>query len=128
MYIGVHLLPVKNCVAPGQPRLLRKVDKVFLASLKQKMVADPTAPGQYLHTAIGGFKYSKDETTHGYSWMHAYSNGIGTPPIAAFCKDAHIKGPEDFKLVHQKVYKYEVLGGLHGVIARQELLEECPGN
>lgn len=53
---------------------------------------------------------------------------LGTPPIAALCKDTHIKGPEDFILAHQQVYKYEVLGGLHGVTARQELLEEDPGN
>ena len=59
--------------------------------------------------------------------MHTYYY-TGTPPIAAFCKDSHVKGPEDFKPVHQKVYKYEVLGGLHGVTARQELLEEYPGN
>lgn len=40
----------------------------------------------------------------------------------------HVKGPQDFNPSHKKVYKYEVLGGLHGTIARQELLQEDPGN
>ena len=44
----------------------------------------------------------------------------GTPPIAVLYKD--IKDTGDFNPMHEKVYKYEVLGGLHGVTARQELI------
>lgn len=35
-----------NCIAPATTRLLRKVDKLFVEGLKQKMREDPTAPGQ----------------------------------------------------------------------------------
>lgn len=52
----------------------------------------------------------------------------GIPPIAVLCKDAHIKEANDFNLSHKNVYRYEVLGGLHSVTARQELLQQHPGD
>ena len=52
---------------------------------------------------------------------------LGTPPIAVLCKDGHIRASDDFNPLHKNIYKYEVLGGLHGTVARQELLQEYPG-
>ena len=34
-----------NCVTPATTRLFRKVDRIFVEALKQKMREDPTAPG-----------------------------------------------------------------------------------
>ena len=50
LFIGVHFLPVRNCVGPAPTRLLRKVDTLFVKKLKQKMCDDPTAPGTYAQT------------------------------------------------------------------------------
>ena len=49
----------------------------------------------------------------------------GIPPLALLCTDVAAKNSF---LPHLKdQYKYEVLGGLHTVTARKELLEEIPG-
>ena len=46
-------------------------------------------------------------------------SGIGIPPLAVQCKD--IRSKDGFEERLKNVYHYEVLGGLHGVTARQEL-------
>lgn len=55
-------------------------------------------------------------------------DATGIPPIAVLCKDHHIKEANDFNHAHKKVYRYEVLGGLHRTTAQQELLLENPGD
>ena len=49
----------------------------------------------------------------------------GTPPLALHCIDVSKK--EDFLEHLAGQYTYEVLGGMHTVAARKELLEEVPG-
>lgn len=49
-------------------------------------------------------------------------SGIGIPPLAVVCKD--IQTLPLFQERLKDVYRYEVQGGLHGVIARQELNSE----
>ena len=51
-------------------------------------------------------------------------NGPGVPPVAVSCKSVAKK--ELFKERLKNVYRYEVHGGLHGVKARQSLLDENP--
>ena len=75
---------------PSPPRRLRKVDPIFVESLKKRLQSDP--------------------------------NGPGIPPIAVTCKN--ISNKEQFKERLKNVYRYEVNGGLHGVKARQSLLQE----
>lgn len=50
----------------------------------------------------------------------------GATPMATLCKD--VERPEDFNVKHKNVYKYEVLGGLHTLVAKKQLLEEYPDN
>lgn len=38
-------LPVRNLDEPSPSRLLRKVDEVFVESLKKRLLEDPTGPG-----------------------------------------------------------------------------------
>ena len=47
----------------------------------------------------------------------------GATPMAVLCK-----GVDDFNPKHKDVYKYEVLGGLHTMIAKSQLAEEFPEN
>ena len=49
----------------------------------------------------------------------------GVPPLAVLCTD--VKSSDEYQTKYTKVYKYEVLGGLHSITARKELLEEMPG-
>ena len=49
-------------------------------------------------------------------------SGVGIPPLAVVCKD--ICTPDLFEERLKDVYCYEVQGGLHGVLARQELNAE----
>ena len=49
----------------------------------------------------------------------------GIPPLALQCTD--IARKEDFLPHLANQYSYEVLGGLHTISARKELLEEMPG-
>ena len=48
----------------------------------------------------------------------------GVPPLAVTCKN--VANKELFKERLKNIYRYEVHGGLHGVKARQSLLEENP--
>ena len=45
--------------------------------------------------------------------------GIVIPPLAVQCKD--VRSKEVFEERLKNVYRYEVLGGVHGFTARQEL-------
>ena len=49
-------------------------------------------------------------------------SGIGIPPLAVICKSIATK--DEFETRLRKVYRYEVQGGLHGLCARKELLQE----
>ena len=49
----------------------------------------------------------------------------GIPPLALSCIDVSHK--TSFLMHLKDQYRYEVLGGLHTITARQELLEEHPG-
>ena len=55
-------------------------------------------------------------------WLQEDPSGPGVPPIAILCKNIGTK--EAFKSQLKEIYRYEVLGGLHGVKARQSLLAE----
>ena len=85
-------LPLKQLMQPPkESRLIREPDPTFIKNLKQKMIADPAAPG--------------------------------ATPMAVLCK-----GVEDFNPKYKDVYKYEVLGGLHTMLAKAQLAEEFPEN
>lgn len=47
----------------------------------------------------------------------------GATPMAVLCK-----GIEEFNKKYKDVYKYEVLGGVHTMLAKGELAEEHPDN
>lgn len=76
---------------PKESRLLREPDATFMANLKKRMVADPTAPGAC--------------------------------PMAVLCTDE-----TDFQAKYKDVYKYEVLGGLHSLLCKNQLRQEYPDN
>ena len=50
----------------------------------------------------------------------------GATPMAVLCKDATVI--EQFNDKFLNVYKYEVLGGLHTLVAKKQLAEEHPEN
>jgi len=54
------------------------------------------------------------------------SSAPGATPMAVLCKDVEVI--TEFNLKHKNVYKYEVLGGLHTLIAKNQLMEEYPEN
>ena len=85
-------LPLKQLLQPPKESpLIREPDPTFVKNLKQKMIADPSAPG--------------------------------ATPMAVLCK-----GVDDFHTKYKDVYKYEVLGGLHTMLAKAQLAEEFPEN
>ena len=46
MYRTIPLkVQIKHCLTPPPQRLLRKVDDLFVASLKDQLKTDPTGPG-----------------------------------------------------------------------------------
>ena len=45
----------------------------------------------------------------------------GATPMAVLCKD--VEQVTEFNMKHKNVYKYEVLGGLHTLIAKNQLME-----
>ena len=49
-------------------------------------------------------------------------SGIGIPPLAVVCKTVPVK--DSFEMRLRRVYNYEVQGGLHGLYARKELLQQ----
>ena len=49
----------------------------------------------------------------------------GVPPIAVLCTD--IDTIDQFRSHLKDQYHYEVLGGLHTITAKQQLMEELPG-
>ena len=82
-------IPVKQLSQPPrESRLLRKADPTFVQNLKQKMLADPAAPG--------------------------------ATPMAVLCIDVEVA--TDFNVKYKSVYKYEVLGGLHTLVAKTQLM------
>ena len=88
-------LPVRQLSQPPRDsRLLREADSTFVANLKQKMIADPSAPG--------------------------------ATPMAVLCKDVVVL--QEFNMKYKNVYKYEVLGGLHTLVAKTQLMSEYPDN
>lgn len=48
----------------------------------------------------------------------------GAAPIAVLCKS--VSSIEDFNTKFKDVYKYEVLGGLHTMLAKSQLASEYP--
>ena len=52
--------------------------------------------------------------------------GPGAAPLALLCMDKTTV--EDFNSKHKKVYRYEVLGGLHTFLAKSQLAQEIPDN
>lgn len=48
----------------------------------------------------------------------------GAAPIAVLCKS--VETIPDFNLKFQDIYKYEVLGGLHTMLAKTELASKYP--
>ena len=50
----------------------------------------------------------------------------GATPMAVLCKDVDLL--TDFNMKYKSVYKYEVLGGLHTLVAKEQLIEEHPDN
>ena len=61
------------------------------------------------------------------SRMKADPIAPGIPPLALLLTDSRVSKQEDFKPHLAGQYQYEVLGGLHSVMARQELVHEAPG-
>jgi len=49
----------------------------------------------------------------------------GATPMAVLCKDISL---ENFNSKHCNVYKYEVVGGLHSLLAKRQLTEKHPDN
>lgn len=50
------------------------------------------------------------------------NSGIGIPPFAVVCLSVSEKGK--FEEWHKDVYRYEVHGGLHGIMARKEIAKK----
>lgn len=50
----------------------------------------------------------------------------GATPMAVLCKD--VEAITEFNMKYKNVYKYEVLGGLHTLVAKGQLAEEYPDN
>lgn len=50
----------------------------------------------------------------------------GATPMAVLCKD--MDNPPDFNPKFKSVYKYEVLGGMHTLLAKTQLSTEYPDN
>jgi len=48
----------------------------------------------------------------------------GATPMAVLCKD--MENPSDFNVKYKNVYKYEVLGGMHTLLAKSQLSDEYP--
>ena len=87
-------LPLKQLMLPPkESRLIREPDDKFVDKLKEKMVADPSAPG--------------------------------ATPMAVLCRG--VEGAT-FKNNFKDIYKYEVLGGVHTILAKYQLANEYPDN
>ena len=53
LLVGLLELPVKQLAQPSwESRLLREADPTFVENLKQKMLADPSAPGSTLMVVL----------------------------------------------------------------------------
>lgn len=50
----------------------------------------------------------------------------GATPMAVLCKD--MEEITEFNVKHKNVYRYEVLGGLHTLVAKNQLMGEYPDN
>ena len=50
--------------------------------------------------------------------------GPGAAPLALLCMDKAMV--EDFNTKHKNVYKYEVLGRLHTLLAKSQLAQQVP--
>lgn len=50
----------------------------------------------------------------------------GATPMAVLCKD--VDEVSEYRAKYKNVYKYEVLGGLHTLVAKSQLTEEYPDN
>jgi hypothetical protein len=58
------------------------------------------------------------------TYIH-YTACKGVPPLALLCVGK--EGTHEFKDIYKDVYKYEVLGGLHSVTTRKQILSDDPG-
>lgn len=111
--LGTMELPIANISKPPKgSRLLREPDNIFIMELKKRMIKDPSAPG--------------------------------AAPMAVLCKD--INSVDTFEMKHKNVYRYvhtnctlsvciifflfsyEVLGGLHTLLAKSQLVGEHADN
>ena len=48
----------------------------------------------------------------------------GATPMAVLC--TNVECPSEFNMKYKNVYKYEVLGGMHTLLAKTQLSEEYP--
>lgn len=60
------------------------------------------------------------------SKMLANPSAPGVTPTAVLCTDMEVL--TDFNRKYKSVYKYEVLGGLHTLVAKTQPMEEYPDN
>ena len=58
--------------------------------------------------------------------MMADPSGPGACPLAVLCRDK--SKPSDFQAKYKDVYMYEVLGGLHSLLCKNQLSAEYPDN
>ena len=58
--------------------------------------------------------------------MLADPSAPGATPMAVLCKDVELLS--EFVMKYKNVYKYEVLGGLHTLVAKTQLMSEYPDN
>ncbi len=64
--------------------------------------------------------------THLKKKMEADPAALGACPMAVLCKD--VDDPDNFVKRRKDVYTYEVLGGLHSLLAKSQLTMEQPDN
>ena len=58
--------------------------------------------------------------------MLADPSAPGVCPMAVLCKD--MTNPSEFQSKYKDVYEYEVLGGLHSLLCKNQLSSEYPDN
>ena len=64
--------------------------------------------------------------THLKKRMLADPSGPGACPMAVLC--TNMTNPSEFQLKYKDVYEYEVLGGLHSLLCKNQLSLEYPDN
>ena len=114
-------IPVSQCKAPNKSRLLRKIDRMFVEKLKERMLEDPTAPGT---PPLALLCYNKKrDMVEICNCIYSY---MFNSRYICFCF-LILKKKEYFLSQLAKEYHNEVLGGLHTLTAKQELHNDRPG-